>query len=95
VGGSAGGQEPGETVWDCALRAAREETHVGVELIPSPEELRRIRVLDPVAPLLFSRTANPRPDRPYAPGLPTGLFIDFALSSPGQRLGTRSGRETT
>lgn len=32
------------------------------------EELRRIRVLDPVAPLLFSRTANPRPDRADAPG---------------------------
>ncbi|PRX39202.1 hypothetical protein CLV97_12838 [Planifilum fimeticola] len=75
-----------------------------MELIPSPvtyfhnmdtEELRRIRVLDRVAPLLFSRTANPRPDRPDAPGPPTGPFIDFALSSPGQRLGTRSGRETT
>jgi 8-oxo-dGTP pyrophosphatase MutT (NUDIX family) len=88
VGGVGGGQEPGETVWDCALREAREETHADVELIPSPityfhdldtGELWRIRVRDPMAPLLFSRAVNPRPDQPYAPGLPTGPFIYYAL----------------
>ncbi|SFG09676.1 NUDIX domain-containing protein [Planifilum fulgidum] len=88
VGGVGGGQEPGETVWDCALREAREEAFAEVELIPSPSTyfhnmdtgaIRRIRVRDPVPPLLFSRTVNPRPDRPYAPGLPTGPFIHFAL----------------
>lgn len=81
-------QEPGETVWDCALREARKEAFAEVELIPSPSTyfhnmdtgaIRRIRVRDPVPPLLFSRTVNPRPDRPYAPGLPTGPFIHFAL----------------
>jgi 8-oxo-dGTP pyrophosphatase MutT (NUDIX family) len=33
AGGVGGGQEPGEDIWDCALREAREELGVPVRLV--------------------------------------------------------------
>jgi 8-oxo-dGTP pyrophosphatase MutT (NUDIX family) len=88
VGGVGGGQEPGETVWDCALREAKEELSTEVSLLHSPVtyfhdkdtgQLQQISVTDHPAPLLLERITNPNPSKPYAPGLPTGPYIYFAL----------------
>jgi hypothetical protein len=88
VGGVGGGQELGESVWDCALREAKEELSTGVNLLHSPvtyfhdkytKRLYQVSVMDRPAPLLLERVANPNPCQPYAPGLPTGPYIYFAL----------------
>lgn len=88
VGGVGGGQEAGETVWECARREAQEELGVDVALLHSPVtffhdydtgELYPIQVADRVALFLFERMTNPSPDRPYAPDLPTGPYLYFSL----------------
>jgi 8-oxo-dGTP pyrophosphatase MutT (NUDIX family) len=85
VGGVGGGQEPGETIWDCALREAHEEAGVAVDLVPAPvtrffdHEARELveveHVEDELAPLLVERWERPNPDVPYKPGLPTGPYL--------------------
>src|SRR5215469_11095963 len=35
VGAVSGGQKPGETLWECALREARETLRTEVQLLPS------------------------------------------------------------
>lgn len=85
VGAVGGGQEPGENVWECALREAHEELGVAVDLVPAPatwfydweeRELRRAdAVEDELAPLLLTRSDRSEPDVPYKPGLPTGPYL--------------------
>lgn len=85
VGGVGGGQEPGETIAECALREAEEELGTAVELVGSPvtyraddDGLKRVRATDPVAPLLLTRTVRSDP-RPFAPGLPSGRDLYGAI----------------
>jgi 8-oxo-dGTP pyrophosphatase MutT (NUDIX family) len=87
VGGVGGGQEAGETIWECAAREAREEVGCEVELVTAPRTylrengriLRRTRCRDEIAPLLFEWSANKIPDEPYAPGLPVGPLLYGAM----------------
>jgi 8-oxo-dGTP pyrophosphatase MutT (NUDIX family) len=86
VGGVGGGQEPGETVVECALREAREELGVDVELVSSPRtyiddldgHVRAARCTDPMRPLVFWSTPRPDP-RPHGPGLPEGPTLYGAM----------------
>jgi 8-oxo-dGTP pyrophosphatase MutT (NUDIX family) len=85
VGAVGGGQEPGENIWECALREAHEEIGVAVDLAPAPltrffdweaRELRPVdHVEDELAPLVVHRWERPSPDVPYKPGLPTGPYL--------------------
>lgn len=87
VGGVGGGQESGETIWECATREALEEGGCEVRLVSAPRTylrenegaLRRARCRDEIAPLLFEWGPNKTPDEPYAPGLPTGPFLYGAM----------------
>jgi 8-oxo-dGTP pyrophosphatase MutT (NUDIX family) len=87
VGGVGGGQEPGETIWECAMREAREEAKRAVKLISASRTylmgpdgpLRSVRCRDDIAPLLFEWGPNPTPDEPYAPDLPAGPLLYNAM----------------
>jgi 8-oxo-dGTP pyrophosphatase MutT (NUDIX family) len=88
VGGVGGGQEPGETISQCARREANEEICSDVRIISSPMSffhdidsgaVTQIVCSDTPAPLLLEREVNPRPDKPFRPGLPTGPYIYFGL----------------
>ncbi|WP_205328556.1 NUDIX domain-containing protein [Glycomyces sp. YM15] len=88
VGGVGGGQEPGEDVWDCALREAREELGVPVRLVPpertylhdiDSDELREVRTGDVPAPFILQRFRNEDPITPYRPDLPAGPFTYFCM----------------
>lgn len=99
VGGVGGGQEAGETIWECALREAREEVRCDVTLVGAPrtylggpdEPLRSVRCRDDLAPLLFEWGPNPTPDRPYAPGLPAGRVLYNAMFLARPREAVRPG----
>lgn len=93
VGGVGGGQEPGETVWQCALREAAEEVQAPVDLRSAPVTflhdadtgaIAARRCVDAVAPILIERFRRPNPDLPFRPGLPTGpyLYNVFFLAAP-------------
>jgi 8-oxo-dGTP pyrophosphatase MutT (NUDIX family) len=95
VGGVGGGQEAGETIWECAAREAVEEIGSEVTLIRSPRtyirELpdgvpRQARCRDAIAPLLFEWAERPDPS-PYAPGLPSGprLYGAIFLARPASQ----------
>ncbi len=84
VGWVGGGQEPGETVWECALREAHEEVAAFVDLVPAPvtyfydwEErvLREAECADPDPPLLFERMPRANPDVAPHAGLPAGPYL--------------------
>ncbi|MEF3301893.1 NUDIX domain-containing protein [Paenibacillus sp. GYB003] len=89
IGGVGGGQEPGETIAECALREAKEELGSGnVRLRSSGEtyfhdidtgEISRIRCTDRTAPFLLQRQTSKTPDRPYKPGLPFGPYVYFGI----------------
>jgi 8-oxo-dGTP pyrophosphatase MutT (NUDIX family) len=88
VGGVGGGMEPGEDLWDCALREAREELGVPVRLVPSErtylhdidgDELREARTDDAPAPFILQRFKNEFPFTPYRPDLPAGPFTYFCM----------------
>ncbi|MFC3494460.1 NUDIX domain-containing protein [Glycomyces rhizosphaerae] len=88
VGGVGGGQEPGEDIWDCALREAREELGVPVRLVPSErtylhdidgDELREARTDDAPAPFILQRVRNADPTTPFRPDLPAGPFTYFCM----------------
>jgi 8-oxo-dGTP pyrophosphatase MutT (NUDIX family) len=88
VGGVGGGQEVGETILECAVREAQEELSTPVTLRSSPVtyfqdldtgECHRIPCADTCAPLLLQRKRSLTPERPFRPGLPTGLYIYFGL----------------
>jgi 8-oxo-dGTP pyrophosphatase MutT (NUDIX family) len=87
VGGVGGGQEAGETIWECAAREAHEEIGCEVRLVNAPRTyvrenggaLRTARCRDDIAPLLFEANPNKTPEKPYAPGLPTGPLLYGAM----------------
>lgn len=88
VGGVGGGQEPDETICECAQREAREELCAEAALISAQTtyyhdldtgELGLVRCEDPVPPLLFQRRRNARPEVPFRPGLPAGPYTYLAL----------------
>jgi 8-oxo-dGTP pyrophosphatase MutT (NUDIX family) len=88
LGGVGGGQEPGETIWECARREAREELGHEVDLVSSPVtyvhdaetgEVGSVHCVDFVAPFCLERRPNADPDKPFRPGLPTGPFTYFGL----------------
>ncbi|MDF2715140.1 MAG: hypothetical protein K0R28_2065 [Paenibacillus sp.] len=89
IGGVGGGQEPGESIMECALREAREELgDEHVRLISSKVtyfhdmdtgEIGKIRCSDNTAPFLLERKTSKHPDKPYRPGLPFGRFLYFCL----------------
>lgn len=88
VGGVGGGMEPGEDIWDCALREAREELGVPVRLVPSErtylhdidsDELRECRTTDAPAPFIVQRFRNEHPFTPFRPDLPAGPFTYFCM----------------
>jgi 8-oxo-dGTP pyrophosphatase MutT (NUDIX family) len=91
VGGVGGGQEPGETIAECALREAQEELgNLNVRLLSSPvtffhnmdtDEVVQVPCIDETPPLLLQRKTNGNPDVPYKPGLPTGPYVYFGLYS--------------
>lgn len=93
VGGVGGGQEPGETVWQCALREAAEELLIPVDLRSArttflhdadTDEIIQRPCADAIAPILIQRCRRADPDRPFRPGLPTGpyLYTVFFLATP-------------
>ncbi|MDQ3874997.1 MAG: NUDIX domain-containing protein [Actinomycetota bacterium] len=95
VGGVGGGQEPGETIAECALREAEEELGTPVELVGSSvtyradsDGLTRLRATDALAPLLFAHTVRSDP-RPFAPGLPSGHDLYSAIYLGRMRHGPR------
>jgi 8-oxo-dGTP pyrophosphatase MutT (NUDIX family) len=80
--------EPGEDIWDCALREAREELGVPVRLVSSDrtylhdiesEELRESRTDDAPAPFIVQRYKNGYPFRPFRPDLPAGPYTYFCM----------------
>jgi 8-oxo-dGTP pyrophosphatase MutT (NUDIX family) len=88
VSGVGGGQEAGESVWDCALREAKEELGVPVRLVPSPrtylhdidsDDFRVSRSRDQPAPFIVQRVQNPDATTPFKPGLPAGPFTYFCM----------------
>jgi 8-oxo-dGTP pyrophosphatase MutT (NUDIX family) len=88
VGGVGGGQELGETIVECAAREAQEELSTPVTLRSSPVtyfqdldtgECHSIPCTDTCAPFLLQRKRSLTPERPFRPGLPTGLHIYFGL----------------
>jgi 8-oxo-dGTP pyrophosphatase MutT (NUDIX family) len=88
VGGVGGGQEPGEDIWDCALREAQEELGVPVRLVSSPrtylhdidsDELRASRSQELPAPFIVQRIRNADATTAFKPGLPAGPFTYFCM----------------
>jgi 8-oxo-dGTP pyrophosphatase MutT (NUDIX family) len=88
VGGVGGGQEPGEDIWDCALREAHEELGVPVRLMSSArtylhdidsDELRESKAGDQPAPFIVQRIQNGDAATPFKPGLPAGPFTYFCM----------------
>jgi hypothetical protein len=99
-----GGQEPGENVWECALREAHEEVGVAVDLVPSPTtylhdaeegESRTVEVDDPDPPLLVERIPRANPDVADAAGLTAGPYLYAAtfLALAGDAAELRPGAE--
>lgn len=88
VGGVGGGQEPGESISECALREAKEELCTDVELVTSAVtymhdidtgEIDTLHCTDAIAPFLFECRSRTHPDIPYRRGLPTGPYLYFGL----------------
>lgn len=89
IGGVGGGQEPGETLLECALREAQEELgNTNVSIVSANEtyfhnmdtdEIVRVRCTDDPAPFLLQRRTSKHPDKPYKPGLPYGPYVYFGL----------------
>ncbi|RTR36209.1 NUDIX hydrolase [Robertmurraya yapensis] len=88
VGAVGGGQEPNESILECAIREAKEEISVDVQIKSSPvtifhdidqRTMEKIQVKDEIAPYLLERVTNPFPDKPYREGLPVGPYIYFAI----------------
>ncbi|WP_223836383.1 NUDIX hydrolase [Paenibacillus oceani] len=89
VGGVGGGQEPGETIAECALREAQEELgNPNVRLLSSTatyfhnmdtDEVVQVPCIDETPPFLLQRITSSNPDEPYKPGLPTGPYVYFGL----------------
>lgn len=88
IGGIGGGQEPGESILECAIREGMEELSTPISLVNSTVtffqdldtgELTKVKCQDTIAPLLFQRMTNPTPDTPYKHGNPIGPYIYFAI----------------
>lgn len=91
VGAVGGGQEPGESIVECAIREATEELSINehnIELIHSKVtyfndmdtgEVLNIKCLDKIAPFLIQRQTNPNLKIPYKHGLPVGQYIYYTM----------------
>ncbi|MBV9168697.1 MAG: NUDIX domain-containing protein [Chloroflexi bacterium] len=88
VGGVGGGQEPGESIVECARREAYEELSVPVRIRSSEityvhsldsGRYQRITCHDDPAPLLLQWKTNPAPYQPFRQGLPAGPETYFGL----------------
>lgn len=87
IGGVGGGQEPDETLMECALREAKEELgSEAVRLVSSritffhdmdTGDITEVACTDPTAPFLLQRASSKHPDKPYRPGLPVGKYVYF------------------
>lgn len=83
VGEVGGGMEAGETAWETAVREAREETGLDVDLVAADVTyaydresgaLTEVGCVDRPAPYSLSRWAVDDPTTPYQPGLPVGPY---------------------
>lgn len=83
-----GGQEPGETIVECAKREAEEELGCNIELKTSPvthwydlcgpaDYRQRRNTSLGLSPVLVER--RPGLSEPYKPGLPVGPFVYVAI----------------
>lgn len=88
VMGVYGSQEAGETIWECAIREAREKLQIQVQLRPSPimyfhdvdtGEIKPISSTDTVPPFLLERQSNLYPYVPLRRGLPVGPYTYFGI----------------
>jgi 8-oxo-dGTP pyrophosphatase MutT (NUDIX family) len=88
VMGPYGSQEAGETIWECAIREAKEKLRIEVQLRPSPimyfhevdtGEINPVSCTDAVPPLLLERQSNLYPYVPLRRGLPVGPYSYFGV----------------
>jgi hypothetical protein len=88
LGGVGGGQEPGETIWECARREAREEIGQEVDLVSSPVtyvhdvengNVISVRCRDSIAPFCLERRPSLDPLKPFRSDLPSGPYTYFGL----------------
>jgi 8-oxo-dGTP pyrophosphatase MutT (NUDIX family) len=88
IGGVGGGQEPGESIVECARREATEELGVAVDLLPAPRSFFHdvdagsvvpLTCVDPIPPLLLERQATRDPTTPFRPDLPAGPYLYSGL----------------
>lgn len=85
-----GGQEPGESIVECAAREAREEIGCEVRLKAAAQtcwvdlsgESALCRTIDAIAPVMFQ--LQPGPATPFKAGLPAGpvLYVAHYLAEP-------------
>lgn len=88
IKGVGGDQKPGETIWQCALREAKEKLQLELTLLPSPAtyfheidtgEQYPVNCSNTIAPFLLERQSNLYPYTPLRPGLPAGPYTYFSL----------------
>ncbi len=86
--GIEGGQEPGETIWECAIREVKGKLQLQVQLRPSSimyfhevdtGEIHPVRGLDTTPPFLLERQSNLYPYVPLRPGSPVGPYTYFGI----------------
>lgn len=88
VMGIGGGQEPEETIWECAIREVREKLQLQVQLRPSSimyfhevdtGEIYPVQCLNTTPPFLLERQSNLYPYMPLRPGSPVGPYTYFGI----------------
>ncbi|GCF10560.1 hypothetical protein [Dictyobacter arantiisoli] len=78
-----GEQQPGESIWDCALREAQSKLKLPLKLLHTPityfhdvddGDIYLLQCIDSIAPLLLERQSNLYPYASIRPGLPAGPY---------------------